>query len=71
MHRWKARSGPILGSAFSIALLAAGLSGCAPPGYRFEASDAHDIVIKVPRSWSLVRSGVPANSDGTPGAAGN
>ena len=71
MHRWKARWGPVLSGAFSLTLLTVGVSACGPPNYRFEASDSHDLVIMVPRSWSLVKSGVPANSDGTPGAAGN
>jgi hypothetical protein len=71
MHRWKARSGSLFGSVCSAVLLVLSVSGCGPPGYRFESSDTHDVVIKVPSSWKLVKSGVPASSDGTPGAAGN
>jgi hypothetical protein len=71
MHRWGARPGPVLGGVCSAVLLALGLSACGPPTYRFESSETNDLVLKVPRSWSLVRSGVPANSDGTPADAGN
>lgn len=71
MHRWKARPRSVLGSVCAATLLAMGLSACGPPTYRFESSDTNDLVLKVPRTWSLVRSGVPANTDGTPADAGN
>jgi hypothetical protein len=51
--------------------LVAVLSACGAPSYRFTASDADDVALKVPRSWNLVNSGVPSASDGTPAAAGN
>jgi hypothetical protein len=53
-----------------VVVLAA-LSACGPPSYRFEASKSDDVVIKMPRSWNLVQSGTPANSDGTAAAEGN
>jgi hypothetical protein len=55
----------------ALALSAALLAACGPPSYRFTSSDAADLVLKVPRSWNLVNSGVPPNSDGTPAEEGN
>lgn len=71
MRRWSAP--PVRRSAglAAAALAALLLSACGPPSYRFTASDADDLVVKVPRSWNLVNSGVPPNSDGSPSEAGN
>jgi hypothetical protein len=54
-----------------VAGLLVALSGCSAPTYRFTASDADDVAMRIPRTWSLVKSGVPASSDGSPVAAGN
>jgi hypothetical protein len=80
MRRWIPRSSLHRASAsllrrrptrlLALTALVAVLAACGP-SYRFTASAADDLVVKVPRSWSLVNSGVPANSDGTPGAAGS
>jgi hypothetical protein len=71
MRRWNAF--PLSGSVKLPALvgLLLALTACGPPAYRFTANDADSLVVKIPRGWSLVRSGVPASSDGTPSAAGN
>jgi hypothetical protein len=63
----------IVRTAGAAALVAGALAvgGCSAPAYRFEASASDDVVVKVPRSWTLVRSGQPATSDGstpTPGS---
>jgi hypothetical protein len=52
-------------------LAVVGLGACGPPTYRFTASAADDLALKVPRTWNLVNSGVPPSSDGTPSVAGN
>jgi len=57
--------------ALAAAALAVGLTACGAPVYRYTANDADDLVLKVPRSWNLVRSGVPPLQDGTPAPAGN
>ena len=46
------------------------VSACGAPSYRFTSNDADDLVFKIPRSWNLVKSGVPAQQDGTPAPAG-
>jgi hypothetical protein len=57
-------------AALAAAFCALALTGCSAPAYRFEASAADDVVVKVPRSWTTVQSGVPATSDGSTPAAG-
>jgi hypothetical protein len=72
MRRWSvAPPAHRLAGLAALALAAVLLTACGPPSYRFTASDADDLVVKVPRSWNLVNSGVPPNSDGTPAEAGN
>jgi hypothetical protein len=48
----------------TLVALTALLAGCGPPPYRFYASDSDELVLKVPRSWTQVRAGVPVGSDG-------
>jgi len=71
MRRCAAR--PVRPASVVCGLLLATLAaaGCSAPSYRFEATAAGEVVLKLPRSWSLVRSGLPANQDGTPAPAGN
>jgi hypothetical protein len=38
----------------ATAAVAAGLTGCATPGYKFVGSDDRDVVMKIPRSWNAV-----------------
>lgn len=75
MRRWTTlllhRPARLLAAAATVAGLVAGLGACGAPAFRFEANDRDDLVLKVPRSWTLVRSGVPALSDGSPAPAGN
>jgi hypothetical protein len=61
------RGAPVLVAGAALVALTA----CEAPSYRFSASPSDDLVVKIPRSWSTVRSGVPANSDGTPGQTGS
>ena len=70
MHRRNTLAGRTAVLTTALAVVAA-LSACTPPSYRFTASDADDLAVKVPRSWALVKSGVPPASDGTAGEAGN
>lgn len=60
-------------AAVAAGLLAVvALSGCAPqPSVKFVTSDADDVVIRIPRSWSLVQSGPPAGADGTAATDGS
>lgn len=55
----------------AVAVLGAVLAACGPPDYRFHASATNELVLKMPRSWSLVRSGVPVGQDGQQADAGN
>jgi hypothetical protein len=71
MRRWRAGPRRALFGVSAGAVLGLSLSACGPPTYRYESSDANDLVLKVPRSWTLVRSGIPANSDGTAADPGN
>jgi hypothetical protein len=50
--------------AVGLTVLAIALSACGAPQYRFYASDTNELVLKVPRSWTQVRAGVPVGSDG-------
>ncbi len=52
----------------AVTLVAA---GCGPPQYRFVSSKADDVVIKLPRTWTQLRSGIPATTDGSTPAAGS
>jgi hypothetical protein len=57
--------------ALPALVAAVAVAGCSAPSYRFESTAANEVVLKMPRSWSLVRSGLPNNQDGTPAPAGN
>jgi len=71
MRRWRAKPIRALLSAGALVLLSLTVGACGPPDYRYEASQADDLVMRVPRSWTMVKSGVPAKSDGTAGDAGS
>src|SRR4051794_15797429 len=43
-----------LGLVAATAAGAAALSGCADPQYRFVSSSEHDVVVRVPWSWSRI-----------------
>jgi hypothetical protein len=51
-------------SLAGLAALVLGLSACGAPPFRYYASDTDELVLKVPRSWTQVRAGVPVGSDG-------
>jgi hypothetical protein len=70
MRRWTAPALRATVISGAVAVLVGTLTACGP-SYRFESSAADDVVIKMPRSWNMVQSGVPANSDGTAAATGN
>lgn len=54
------------------ALTALTVAGCAPqPAEKFITTDANDVVIKIPRSWTLVQSGPPVGTDGTAATDGS
>jgi hypothetical protein len=71
MSHWNALAKRLPARLVAAAVAVTVLSACGPPGYRFMASDADDLALKVPRSWNLINSGVPPTSDGTPAEAGN
>jgi hypothetical protein len=48
-----------LAAALAAGTAATTLTACAAPEHRFVASDADDVVIRVPRSWTVVRNGAP------------
>ena len=71
MRHSNARPRPRAARLLALAAAALVVAGCGAPGYRFASNDADDLALKIPRTWSLVSSGVPPQQDGTPGAAGN
>jgi hypothetical protein len=46
-------------AGLAVVAAAASLEACAAPPYRYVASTGDDVVIKVPRSWTVVRDGAP------------
>jgi hypothetical protein len=49
--------------------IAATVSGCAQPSYRFVGSDDRDLVIRVPRSWTPIDHAAAVKAAGLDGAA--
>jgi hypothetical protein len=54
-----------------LAAVVVTLSACGPPAYRFQTNATNELVLKVPRSWTEVRSGVPTGADGQKAPTGN
>jgi hypothetical protein len=60
-----------LGATAAVAAAVVALGGCGAPPYQFVTSTSDDVVIRLPRAWTVMRSGLPTNSDGTTPAAGS
>jgi hypothetical protein len=71
VHPWITRSRRVLGLGASLVVALLALSACGPPTYRFETSSTNEVVLKMPKSWNLVRSGTPASDDGSAAPTGS
>jgi hypothetical protein len=77
MHRRTLSSGATAGTSpgvlgvAALALVTLALSACGPPTYSFRTTGTNELVLKIPRAWTEVRSGVPTGADGQKAPTGN